>query len=154
VGVFCGHTPGDVFPGLDFDIGCEFVRALLILLFSRPQDAIHRAYQPVPATCVFDELFAASRRQAVIPRLAVVLRSPPEGRDPTSVFEPVQRRVKRAVLDLQNFFRAVLDDVGNCVAVRRAQNQRLQNEQVQCALQHFAFKRMSFSGWHLLPIIP
>lgn len=99
---------------------------------------------------MFQELFAARRSQAIIPSLAIVVRGSPKRGNPTPIFETVQCRVKRAVLDLQDLFRPLLDYVGDRVAVRWTRNQCLQDEQVQRALQHFAFERMSFSCRHLV----
>lgn len=51
--------------------------------------------------------------------------------------EPLQRRIKRAVIDPEDVARALLYAVCDAVAVRRTEEQRAQDEQVECALQEF-----------------
>ena len=43
------------------------------------------------------------------------------------------------MLDLQDVFGAMFDDVGDGVAVRRSQHERLQNEQVESSLEQVTF---------------
>ena len=56
-------------------------------------------------------------------------------RDPASLDQPVQRRIQRSLLDLQHVFRSALDGFGNRMPVRRPGPQRLQDQQVERALQ-------------------
>ncbi len=84
----------------------------------------------------FREEFAfASRREPVILRLALVFRLAPFARDPTLVFEAIQRRVERALLNLQTIFGNLLDAQQNAIAVQRTERNGLENEHVQRALQ-------------------
>src|SRR6185312_6693184 len=59
----------------------------------------------------------------------------PLGGDPTAALEAVERRVQRAMLDDQHFARGVLDVLGDAVAVRGAEQQRLEDEHVERALE-------------------
>ena len=52
-------------------------------------------------------------------------------------FEPVQRRIKRAGIHLQNFARVRADRQGDPVTVLRAPAQGLQDQEVQRPLQQF-----------------
>lgn len=58
------------------------------------------------------------------------------------------------MLHLQNFLRALLNHMRDGVAVCGAEYERLQNEQVESALQHVGFERMSLAAWHLFSSIP
>ena len=46
--------------------------------------------------------------------------------------------IKRAMLDLQDFVGSMFDGVSDGVAVRRAEDQSLQDQQIECTLEHFA----------------
>jgi hypothetical protein len=45
------------------------------------------------------------------------------------------------MLDLQDIFGAVFDGVSDSVPVRRTEHERLQNQQVERALEQLAFQR-------------
>lgn len=98
------------------------------LFFRWPKHAIDRLDQTLPTIRVFKKLFTSSCRQPVVPGLAVVFRSSPKRCDPASILQAMQCRIKRTVLHLKNIFRALLDDMGNRMAMRRTQHQRLQNQ--------------------------
>src|SRR4051812_48571858 len=109
------------------------------LLRRGPQDPVDGAHQLVPAIGLRLELAAALWRQAVIARAPVVFGGTPERRDPAAVLEAVESRIERAVLDLKNIFRTMLDGVGDGVAVRGAERQRLEHQDVERPLEHVAF---------------
>src|SRR5437773_11623112 len=58
----------------------------------------------------------ARRRQPVIFRLALVFRLAPFAGDPALMLQPIQRRIQRALLNLQAIFRNLLDAKQNAVA--------------------------------------
>ena len=68
---------------------------------------------------------------------AVVLGGALFGGDPAALDQPVQRRIERPLLDLQHVVRIALDGLGDGVAVRRPEQQRAQDQQVERALQQF-----------------
>ena len=85
------------------------------------------------------ELAAAERGQAVELRAAVVVRRAPLGLQQAAHFEPVQRRIQRALLDLQHVARRLLDELRDRVAVHRAAADRLQDQHVERARQERRF---------------
>ena len=54
----------------------------------------------------------------------------------------MQRRIERAVLYLQHVVGLMLDDVRDGVAVRGPANERLEDEQIERALQQFTLQRL------------
>src|SRR5690606_3503915 len=81
------------------------------------------------------ELLTAPRGQRVVLRATVRLRQPPLGCDPATPLDAVQRGVQRAILDLQHAIRRVADPASNRIAMTGAEDQRLEYEQVECALE-------------------
>src|SRR5690242_8876981 len=75
--------------------------AALSPLFGRPHDARDGAHHLVPRRLLFGELPLSGRREPVILGAPVGLRLPPFGGEPSLLFQPVQRGIERAVLDLQ-----------------------------------------------------
>src|SRR5688572_18600368 len=110
-------------------------------------DAADGPHQLVPAGRLLDQLLPACRREAVVPRLAVVLRGSPKRRDPSTVLKPVQGRIKGAVLDLQNVLGAALDRVCDGLAVGRSEYERLEDQHVEGPLDHFGLQRR-LTSWH------
>ena len=107
----------------------------------------------VPAGLVRGQLLPARRREPVVLRLAVVLGGTPERRDPTTVLEPMQRRIEGPVFDLEHILRPSLDGLGDGLAMGGTQDQRLQDQHVQRALDHFGLERRMTSGHRLLSMI-
>src|SRR5262249_38662419 len=62
-------------------------RRQLNLVLRRPQDAVDGANDTVPTAGLDDQLFPAGRSKAVVAGLPVVVRGPPEGRDPATIFK-------------------------------------------------------------------
>ena len=65
----------------------------------------------------------------------------------------MERRVERAVLHLEHVLGLALDRVGDRVAVGRPDAQRLQNQQVERPLEHFALNRLISAfrhGWTMI----
>src|SRR5579871_3046456 len=65
--------------------------------------------QPLPLCRLGLQLLTPQRRQRVILRPPVILRSPPFRFDPPAIFKTVQRRIQRALADLQRLARALLN---------------------------------------------
>jgi hypothetical protein len=55
--------------------------------------------------------------------------------NPPALEEPVERRIERALLDVQLSFGTLLDGLGNRVAMTRTNAERVQYEHVQSALE-------------------
>src|SRR5262249_40992394 len=105
-GVLPRHAARKVVVGFLREVRVELARALLVpvaatekareqhgdlLLRGGPEDAVDGADDLVPARGLRLELLAALRREAVVPRFAVVLGRAPERRDPAAVLEAVER---------------------------------------------------------------
>src|SRR6266850_1091570 len=102
------------------------------------KDAVDRADDRVPAVRLFGELLAPGRSQPVIARLPVVLGGAPERRNPLAIFEPMERRVQRSVLDRQHVVGLPFNGVGDRVPVCRADGQCFQDQQVERPLEKIA----------------
>ena len=101
----------------------------------------------VPPRGLGGELLTSLRREPVVAGPAIVLRRAPEGGNPATIFEPMQRRVERPVFDLEHHLGAMGDDMGNRVAVGRTHRQGLQDEQVERALEQLALEWRVSSAW-------
>src|SRR5436190_5414775 len=115
------------------------------------QHAIDGGDDAVPAVRLLGQLAAAGRREAVVACLAVVLGGAPEGGNPAAILEPVKRGRQRAVLDLEHVVRPMFDRVRDGVPVRRAEHQRLEDQQVERALEQFALNWLISAFGHRWP---
>src|SRR5580700_5693396 len=77
----------------------------------------------------------ARSRETVVLGLAFIFRFAPFTGDPALVFQPVERGIERALLNLQAVFRNLLDAQQNAVAMQRAERDGLEDQHVQSALQ-------------------
>ena len=90
------------------------------LLISRPlQDQSDRRGEPLPV-CLFTlQVLFSGLRQGIIFGAPVILGLAPLGGDPVLLFQPVQRGVERALIDLQHVFRDLPDALRDGPAVHR-----------------------------------
>jgi hypothetical protein len=65
----------------------------------RPENAHDRGRDATPRALLPVQLFAPGAGERVVPRFPIVLGDAPLGFDKTPLFEPLQRRVQRPVLD-------------------------------------------------------
>src|SRR5258707_14290225 len=96
----------------------------MLLLRCWAHNAIDGADQFVPAAGLRSELLPAGGCQPVIPCFAIVFRSAPEGRDPPTVFQPMQGGIKRAMFHFKDILGAALNCVRDGMSVRRTKLQR------------------------------
>ena len=80
----------------------------------------HQRRHSFPALGFCKQLFAAGSRQRVELRLAIVIRGAPLGRNPSALFQAQQCRVERALIELEQIFRDLLNALRNAVAVQRS----------------------------------
>ena len=80
------------------------------------------------------ELPLAGARERVEPRAARVLRGAPLGVEPAGALQPLERGEQRPGVDLEDAARDLLDAPRDAEAVHRLQAQRLEDEQVERAL--------------------
>ena len=90
--------------------------------------------QPLPVGGFAFELAAARAGQRVELRSPIVLALLPLGGDPAVLLELVQRRIERAVADLQHVVRDLPQALADGKAVQRFEREDLQNQQVESAL--------------------
>src|SRR6266852_6390145 len=101
----------------------------------RAENASDGFSNPLPTGMFRREVPPARGGQAVKFCAPVICGSSPFGFDPSFLQEPLERRVERAVLDLENVLRGLLDELGDAVAMHRPPAKRAQDEQVQGSLQ-------------------
>src|SRR5712692_2514112 len=99
------------------------------------QDLVNGADQPIEFLPFGCELPAARRRERVKARAAVVLRGAPLPLHPSIEEQPLERRVQRALADLQHLVRRGPDVLGDAVAVHRTPDEGLEDQQIECARQ-------------------
>src|SRR5580698_393767 len=109
----------------------------LVLLLGGAEDAGDGAGEFVPLAGFEVELRAALRREGVKLCAAIVFGSSVGGGDPFALDEAMERGIERALLDLEHFVGAEFDGLGDGVAVRGAEQERAEDEQVERALEHF-----------------
>ena len=110
-----------------------------------PRDGVHDL---VPTAAFTSEMFSPGGRNAIILGFAIVLGDSPLGRDHAAVFEPLQREIKRSMIDEEDFLRLPLDASGNSLSMTSAKQHRLQNEQVQRTLQQRDTFALFLTGRH------
>src|SRR2546429_7713163 len=81
------------------------------------------------------EMLAARGGERVIAGAPVVLGDAPFALDPGGEQQPLQRRIERALADLQHVLRQDFQPLGDAVARRRAGDERPQDEQIERARQ-------------------
>ena len=97
--------------------------------------------QLVPAAVSSREPAPAGRGERVELRLALVVALAPFGGDQALVLEPVERRIERALRDLQGVAGDLLDAEQDAVAVQRLERHRLENQHVERARQQVGLVR-------------
>src|SRR5712692_5356808 len=107
----------------------------LLLGACRTENARDRFSNPLPTGMLRREMPPARGGQAVKFCAPVICGSSPFAFDPSFLQEPLERGIERAVLDLENVLRGLLDELGDAVAVHRPPAKRAQDEQVQGSLQ-------------------
>src|SRR6266446_10404080 len=79
------------------------------ILLPSGEDEIDSFGDAKPMLLFRGQLLAAGRGQFVIARLAIAIRHAPFRLDPALSFQTIKRRVKRSLLDMENFLRHLLD---------------------------------------------
>lgn len=112
-------------------------KGLIGLLSCRIQDQPHRSGERFPFRVLGGKLFPPGGRQLVKFGPLSFVRYLPGGSDPSLSLQPVERRVKRAGLYLQQILGGSLNVFRDRVPVLRSGPQSLQNKEIKRALQHF-----------------
>src|SRR5688572_4356719 len=112
-------------------------------------DQLNRAGEPRPALEFLRQLLPARRAEAVRLRLAPGLGHDPVRLEPALLFQAMQGRIQRPLRHLQHVAADELDSAGNRPPVLRAAGERLEDEQVERALDevgrsaHIVIPRLS-----------
>jgi hypothetical protein len=91
--------------------------------------------KPPPPGSFDEELFPALRGETVEPRFAIVFRLAILGNNESLFQEPLQSWVERSMADLEHIVGPLFDGLRDRVPVRTAEGERLQNQQIERALQ-------------------
>lgn len=94
----------------------------------------NRGGEAVPVSGFFFKLRAANAREGVELGAAIVLGGLPFRTDPALLFEFVERRIKRAVADLQHSTGDLLEAKADGVAVHGLEGEDFEEEQVEGTL--------------------
>jgi hypothetical protein len=106
-----------------------------VLRMRSAEEECHRARQPFPGGLFVLQPPPAGGGQTIEASAAVVLGRSPVGGDPPLPFEPLQRRIQRPLLHLQDIIRQLADALSDRPAVQRFECDGFQDQQVECALQ-------------------
>src|SRR5437588_6681345 len=106
-----------------------------LLLIRLIQDQAHGAGERLPLGVLAGKLFASQRREAIVAGALPFVGQVPRSRDPSFRLQPVERRVERAGLYLQQVLGSPLDMFGNSVTMTRSCEQRAEDQQIERALQ-------------------
>src|SRR5262245_1613289 len=98
---------------------------MVVLLRDWLQNSTDRTNKILPTLRVRGQLFSTGGSQPVILRFSIVLRSAPEGSNPPTIFQTVQRGIKGSMFDLQHVLGAALNRMCDRVSMSRAEHQRL-----------------------------
>src|SRR6476661_4071260 len=99
------------------------------------QDPAHGLGVLAPDLGLAVELFLPGLGEPVELGAAVVLRDAPFGLDGPLVLEPVERRIERSLVDLEQIAGHLLDALGHAPPMLGPQAQSLQDQQIESALQ-------------------
>src|SRR4051812_24544660 len=120
--------------------GLGWATSMTALLLDRAQHEANRRRQPVPVGALAFELPPAATRQVVELGVAPGLARLPLGLQPPARLEAMERRVQRALLNLQHVLRHLLQALGDGVAVQRPERDDLQNQKIERALEKIGFR--------------
>ena len=101
----------------------------------RGEDETDRADEAVPGRELLAQRASSGGGEPVVLRAPAVLGGAPLRVDPASLLQPDERRVDGALAYLQRVLGELLDAVGESPSVHRRERERLEDEQVERALQ-------------------
>src|SRR6185437_8801852 len=98
------------------------------------EEACHRGRAALPVGRLHLELLPAGAREPIVSGPARVFGLPPLGVEPAGAFESLEGGEQGAGIDPEHPARDLLDAAADAVAVHRLETQRLEDEQVERAL--------------------
>ena len=105
--------------------------------YTRCKDQCNGRGHLLPVRQFFFELLAAGFREGVKLGAAIIFGGAPFRADPFLAFQAIERGIERALLDLQDVARDLLDALGDAPAVHRFERESFQDQQIERALQNF-----------------
>src|SRR5262245_15262793 len=111
------------------------VNMLVPLYLNGLEDLRDCSSQPAPRAGLRLEPRAAFLRQLVVLGAAVVVGGAPLRLDPAAALEAMERRVQRALLDVEGRAGDLVEAFRDSPAVLRLEGHGLQDEEVECALR-------------------
>src|SRR5262245_37341289 len=110
------------------------VRRCQIRISRRSQQQCDCRRQALPAGLFPFQVLATGSGQAIETGPTIVVGHPPRGRDPTVTFQTLQGRIQRALLQLEDIVRQLLDPLGDGPSVQRLQRNGLEYQEIHGAL--------------------
>src|SRR5262249_52599832 len=99
------------------------------------QDEVHGVRLPLPLLPLRGQRLPSGGRERAIAGAPLVLGGLPRGRHQALSLEAIQRRVKRALVELKHAPRPLLEPLANAPAVHCPELERLEHEHVEGALE-------------------
>src|SRR5689334_21562409 len=96
---------------------------------------LHSGGKPPPFLLLFRNPRGSRPREAVEPGAASLIREAPLGLHESPLLETIERGIERALIDLEHVARELPNALRDPPAVERCEEEALQNEQVESALQ-------------------
>ena len=107
----------------------------------RPYDQIDCVRQTIPVFEFLIHVLSPGASQRVELGFAAGLISPPIGLEPALLFEPVERRIERALLNLQCFFGDLLNAFGDGPPVLGLERDCFEDQKIQHAMDKIGWLR-------------
>src|SRR5688572_6075124 len=104
-------------------------------LLRRLEYLADRVHELLPRPGLGAQLCPSHRGQAIDLGPSLRVGELPARFHPAALLEPVQRGIQRALADLEDFTRQLLDPARDGVPVRGAPRQRLEDEEIERALE-------------------
>src|SRR6266404_8748316 len=100
-----------------------------------PRSSPRRGRTPATWSARWQVVCVPQRREAIVAGALPFVGQVPRSRDPSFRLQPVERRVERAGLYLQQVLGSPLDMFGDSVTMIRSCEQRAEDQQIERALQ-------------------
>jgi hypothetical protein len=102
------------------------------------EDRAHDASHAIPLLSFSDETAATLRCKRVVTGTAVVLALTPLATKITIMFEAIERRIERTLLNDELFTRDLLDAEENSIAMKISKRDGLEDKEIECPLKEIS----------------
>src|SRR6185312_15914710 len=107
----------------------------------QPCNALHGSYKFKPRVALLLQDLASGGRELVIAAAALAGLFHPAAKDPATLFQPVQQRIKRRDVEGERALRLLLNELADFIAVARAGFQQGKDEQLSAAFLEFTVEQ-------------